>query len=113
MTVNKRITDAITPFCPCSYGAYLGTATTYCYFIFPQDEVAIVGDDDSVMDLIPAQIHLFTPSNYLTLRKKIRRALKNAGFTYPNVTCLYETDTKLNHIIFDCEILDASEKEEV
>ena len=113
MTINQRIINAISPFCPCVYGAYFGTATTYSYFTFPPDEVAIAGDDNSVLDLTSIQVHLFTPNNYITLKKQIRVALKNAGFTYPNVTCLYENDTKLNHIIFECEILTASEKEEV
>lgn len=113
MTVNQIIIDAIKPYCPCSYGAYIGTATTYCNFIFPKDEILVNGNDEAIIDLVNAQIHLFTPNNFITLKRQIRTALKNAGFTYPNVTCLFESDTKLNHIIFECEIRNASEKAEV
>lgn len=112
--VNKTIITAITPYVPaCVYGAYTGANTTYCYFIFPQDSVEIQGNNEAILDNVPVQVHLFTPNNYLTLKKQIRTALKKAGFTYPQVTCLFESDTKLNHIIFECEIIVASEKEEV
>lgn len=114
MTVNAKIISAVTPYVSaCVFGGYAGANTTYCYFIFPQDNVEVAGDDDAVLDLVPVQLHLFTPNNYTTLKRQIRTALKNAGFTYPNVTCLYESDTKLNHIIFECEIVVASEKAEV
>lgn len=112
--VNKIVIDAIKPYVPaCVYGAYTGTNTTYCYFLLPRTETVQNGDNDAILDSVPLQLHLFTPSNFITLRKQIKLALKKVGFTKPNVVCLYETDTKLNHIIFECEIIVASEKEEV
>lgn len=112
MTVNQKIISAITPYVTnCVYGAYTGTSTTYCVFYFPKTSVESMGDDTAVIDIIPVEVHLFTPDNYLTLKKQIRASLKNAGFTYPNVTCLFETDTKLNHILFECEIKGHSETE--
>lgn len=114
--VNKIVIDAVTPYVPaCVYGSYTGTNTTYCYFLLPKTETLLNGDDDAVIDSVPLQLHLFCPSttNFITLRKQIKLALKKAGFTKPNVTCLFETDTKLNHIIFECDILVASEKAEV
>ena len=114
MTVNQMIINAVSPYVPaCVYGAYLGTSTTYCYFLLPKTETVMNGDDDAILDNTPIQLHLFTPNNFTTLKRQIRTVLKKAGFTYPDVTCLYETDTKLNHIIFECDILVASEKEEV
>ena len=113
MTVNSKIRQAVTPYVDaCVFGAYTGTDETYCYFIFPQDSVALSGDNEAVIDNTSVQLHLFTPNNYLTLKKQIRASLLKNGFSYPNVTCLYETETKLNHIIFECDILSASETEE-
>jgi len=110
--VNKIVINAVKPYVPaCAFGAYAETDETYCYFILPPTETVQNGDDDAVLDMIPIQLHLFTKSNYSTLRKQIKLSLKKAGFTKPNVTCLYENDTQLNHIIFECEIIVASEKE--
>lgn len=114
MTVNQMIINAVTPHVPaCMYGAYTGSAETYCYFLLPKTETVMNGDNDAVLDNVPIQLHLFTPNNFTTLKRQIRVSLKKAGFTYPDVTCLFESDTKLNHIIFECEIIIASEKEEV
>lgn len=113
MSVNSKIIQAVNPYVSaCVFGAYTGEDETYCYFIFPQDDVALSGDNEAKIDRVAVQLHLFTPLNYLTLKKQIRASLLKAGFTYPNVTCLYETETKLNHIIFECDILYASETEE-
>lgn len=114
--VNKIVINAVTPYVPaCVYGAYTGTNPIYCYFLLPKTETIVNGDNDAVVDSVPLQLHLFCSHevNFSTLRKQIKLALKKAGFTKPNVTCLFETDTKLNHIIFECDILVASEKEEV
>jgi len=112
--VNKIVINAVSPYVPaCVYGAYTGANPIYCYFLLPKTETVQNGDNDAVLDSVPLQLHLFTPNSFITLRKQIKLALKKAGFTKPDVTCLYETDTKLNHIIFECEIIVASEKEEV
>lgn len=115
MSVNSKIREAVTPYVSaCVFGAYEGTDETYCYFIFPQDDVALSGDNEAVIDRVAVQLHLFTPNttDYTTIKKQIRSSLLKSGFSYPAVTCLYETTTKLNHIIFECDILYASETEE-
>jgi hypothetical protein len=110
--LNKKIIDAIKPYVPaCVYEAYTGANTTYCTFNFAQDSVEVEADDEALIDNVPVYVHLYTPNDFRTLKKQIRSALKKAGFTYPIVTCLYESDTKLNHIVFGCNILVASEKE--
>ena len=112
MTVNAKIIQAVNPYVSaCYFGAYTGEDETYCYFIIASDGIALSGDDTSAVDNVTVQLHLFTPDDYTTLKRQIRSSLKNAGFTYPSVTCLYEGDTKLNHIIFECDILIASETE--
>lgn len=114
MTINEKIRSAVTPYVPaCVYGGYVGEDKTYCYFLLPKTEVLINGSDEPIIDLVPVQIHLYTASDFQTLKKQIRASLFKNGFTYPDVTCLFESDTKLNHIIFECEIRIASEKEEV
>jgi len=113
MTVNQKIIAAVSPIVDIEPVVYTGTKTTYAIFEFLPDEVIVSGDDDASLDLLSPRIHLFCPvsSDPEALRKSIRIALKKAGFTYPTITQTYESDTKLHHIIFDCEMLRASERE--
>jgi len=115
MTINTKVINAVIPYVPIEFGAYTGKATTYCTFLLPKTETEINGSDEPILDRVPVQIHLFIPhtTSFSTLKKQIRSSLFKNGFTYPQVTCLFESDTKLNHIIFECETIIASEKEEV
>ena len=71
MTVNQMVIDAVKTYVPaCVYGAYLGTDKTYCYFLLPKTDTVINGDDDAILDNTPIQLHLFTPSNFTTLKDK-------------------------------------------
>lgn len=44
------------------------------------------------------------PVNYIGIRKKIRKALKNAGFSVTNIIPFYEKDTGYTHLTFLCNI---------
>ena len=113
MSVESKIVTALSALSiPVVANVYTGTATTYITFNFPKDSVAQSGDNTPIIDEVAVQVHLFTPNKPTTLKKQIRAKLFKAGFTYADVTRLYESDTKLNHIIFECEILEHSETEE-
>lgn len=115
MNVNKLIIDTLTPLVtdvvPTKYN---GTATTYITFNYEDDRAVEFADDTPITDVAYLQIHLWCPRTYNFYSKKaqIRKALFKAGFSYPQITTLYEDDTEINHIIFQCEIEGQSETEE-
>ena len=86
----------------------------YITFNYEDDRGEVFADNKPKVDIAYIQIHLFAPEsfNYMLLKKQIRSKLFKAGFTYAKVTQRHETDTKINHIIFQCEISGKSETEE-
>ena len=115
MNVNGLIVSTLKPLVPDVFpGHYTGTLPTYIVFNYADDRGEVFADDEPQNDIAYLQIHLFCPGkfNYMTLKKQIRSALFEAGFSYPSVTTLYETDTDKNHIVFQCEIDGLSEREE-
>lgn len=107
MNVNKLIIDTLKPLVPDVVPTkYTGTNTTYITFNYEDDRAVEFADDAPIIDVAYTQIHLFCPRtfNFNNLKKQIRSALFKAGFSYPSVTILYEDETEINHIIFQCEI---------
>jgi len=76
------------------------TYITYNYFTTPDD----FGDDEPGHEVYSVQVHLFCPPgvNSLATRRKIKKALKAADFTYPRYTDA--TDLDGQHHIFECMI---------
>ena len=63
-------------------------------------------DDEPTRDICSVQIHWFVNTNTQIdgTIKQIKQNALEQEFTYPQVTILYESDTKLRHIIFETEI---------
>ncbi|RDU22760.1 hypothetical protein [Anaerosacchariphilus polymeriproducens] len=113
MNVNSLIINTLKPIVSAVYpNKYSGTEQTYITFNYADDRAVEFADDTPQIDKSNIQIHLFTPNDYMELKKQIRLKLFQGGFSYPSITDLYEDDTKLNHIIFECEITGNSETEE-
>lgn len=115
MNVNNLIISTLSPIVADVVPTkYTGTATTYITFNYEDDRGVAFADDTPIADVAYLQIHLFCPrtSNYHSKKTQIRKALFNAGFSYPQITSLYEDETETNHIIFQCEIEGNSETEE-
>ena len=64
------------------------------------------GDDVANTESQQLYLHWFMPegTNYLSIRKQICGLLQLAGFTYPHTRVLYESDTHITHIVFECYI---------
>lgn len=75
-----------------------------CYIVYnPELEEPGYHADDLDWEWVQyMQIHLFTTGNYMDLRRKIRRALRIAGFTLTGIETLYEKDTGYHHLCFEC-----------
>lgn len=75
-----------------------------CYIVYnPElEEPGLYADDEDCDWVHYMQVHLYTKGNYINLRKTIRSALRNAGFSVTGIETLYEKDTKYYHLCFEC-----------
>lgn len=115
MTVNEKIIQAMTGFEIPVVADFFGDGNEeYITFNYADDRAALYGDDAPIAVKAAMQIHYFLPANkdYLEIKKKMRKALFEEGFTYPEVTVLVEPGNKVRHIIFECEIENEDEMEE-
>lgn len=109
MTINQTIKKALEPFgYPVKPDLYTGPEKKWITFNEADNRAVMHGNNRPLGDLVSMQIHFFLPltENYLKERREIRKALLNAGFTYPVITMLTEDDTGYRHIIFECEIIE-------
>lgn len=113
MTVNKIIKTALMPFgIPITTDFYGGGKDEYFTFNYADDRAVDFGDNAPTHVVAYMQIHYFLPmdKDYLSMKKKIRRALFEAGFTYPDVTEI--TESNIRHLIFSCNIENEDELNE-
>ena len=93
---------------------YRGEEEKYITYNYANDAGADFGDDAPGCDLTSVQVHYFMPiinskgkhENFLAIKKEIRNALHEAGFTYPQVTVMEEQETNTWHLIFECEFVE-------
>ena len=48
------------------------------------------------------QVHIFTKTNYIELRRRIRKSLRENDFTLTGIQTFYEKDTGYYHLCFEC-----------
>ena len=107
MTVQKLIMDTLSPFgYPVVPDLYEGDEKKYFTFNIADDRGYLFADDVPSTNRITMQIHFFLPmsENYIAKKAEIRKALLDAGFTYPVIEMLTEDDTQVRHIVYECEI---------
>lgn len=107
--IAARIIDALKQFgYPVAQGNSPMDDDTYFAFTTrasPDD----FGDDKPHADVVSVMLHFYAPytRNTQALRRKIRRAIFDAGFTYPNMTDASEperaSDGTEQHIVFEFE----------
>ena len=109
MTTNQKIIGALKPFnrpvMPHLYDEEEEKREKeYFTFNYADDRAVEFADDAPTHTVHYMQIHLFLPLdvNNLKLKKEVRNALFQAGFTYPAITMQPENNKM--HIIFECEI---------
>jgi len=112
MSVNSTIKTILDVYgYPVEFMGYEGLLKTYFVFNYSDDRGDAYSDDSPEFNMVSVQIHFFSPLtfNHLILKKQIRNALFENGFTYPTVQTFYESDTKLNHLIFECDYTEPKE----
>ena len=109
MSVNKKIIDALAFLkVPIEADLYEGAGESYVVFNYADDRGFGHADGEPSDNKVAMQVHFFMSlkGNPLPFKKNIREALFKAGFTYPAVTIIPETETSKRHLIFECEILE-------
>lgn len=101
--VEKRLIEALAF---TGYKVYNGVFTSDddVYFVFVNDVTPVYfGDDTALYAVNLLQLHLYCPltQNTTVLRKSVKRALEDAGFTYPSE--VNATDEHMQHIVFEFE----------
>lgn len=113
MTTPQKIIQALSfSGLPVSQTRHDGTEDAYFVFrldTYPDD----FGNDTPSHDVVAVQLHLFAPfaMNTTKLRKQVKRALVDAGFTAPEALdvsgAARKSDGTEQHIVFECEIEEA------
>ena len=107
MTTFEKIIETIKPFgIPCVPDVYKGEERKWITYNYAGDYGAEFADDAPETIINSVQIHLFLPQgeSFTQLKKQIRSALSEAGFTFPEITVLTEDEERIRHIIFECDI---------
>ena len=81
---------------------------TWITYNLAEEHGDLFADDAPGSVIQSVQVHLFvrTGRNYTTLKNTLRDALFAAGFTWPEVTTIFEAEQKLRHIVFECQFDD-------
>lgn len=109
--IDELIVAAITPIVSICAADYYDSSqdesiTEWVTFNFPDDRGIIYGDDKPQENITEVNVHYYVSlsSDSSDTVKNIRKALFNAGFTYPKIRRLFEKETNYIHYIFECEI---------
>lgn len=111
MSIASTIVSALSSICSSiSQDVYDGDAP-FIIYSFGNDKCLISADDKAQIDQTDITISYVVDknTNYLTKKKNIRKALVNAGFSYPSVRVEYDEDTDLRYIIFNTSTEEESE----
>lgn len=109
MSVNSEIIEAVRSIAPCyPWEAYEGSQDNKLsrYFVFNYTAAPhTFGDDDAPFERYLIQLHYFCPGgdNTVALRRKVKRAIFDVGFTIPSETNASDKDGQ--HYVFEFEAL--------
>ena len=107
MTIRKLLFDTLSSFgYPAVPDIYEGSEKKYFTFNISDDRGFLFADDVPSTNRVTVQVHFFLPmeENYIAERAAVRKALLDAGFTYPVIEMFTENDTQVRHIVYECEI---------
>lgn len=105
MSIGERIKSAVAPIVPeVSADTYSGNAQTYCTWNATEIPTAHADNEPHAIQYL-AQLHLFMPfrANPTQIKRQLRRALLDAGFTAPTVETVEASEAEGRHIVFEFE----------
>ncbi len=100
--LNSRLMAALNTIAPTSPDEHTGDDDTYITFNY-NSSPADFGDDAPGHEIFSVQVHFFCPGgvNSLSMRRKIKKTLDAAGFSWPS--CVNASDKDGQHYVFECE----------
>lgn len=106
MSINETIKDALDGLAPVKADTYTGKEEVYLTFGYTSVPAAHA-DDEPTHERFLISIHLFAPTGHNTveLRRKVKKALANAGTTWPSMENASDKDGQ--HLVFECEMAQA------
>lgn len=105
MSVFERLTSVLEELgIKCYARSYSGTEVRYAVYDAPTVPICF-GNQAPHLERYLVSVHYFCPTgeNTLTLQRKLKRALFDAGFTWPGVTS-GGSEADYQHLVFECEI---------
>lgn len=109
MNMNATIVAAIEPIVPeCVPDLYGGDAKEYVVFSYFENPDNFADDAPQIIRYF-IQVHWFLPNkvNPLEKKKRIKKALFSAGFTYPSIT--NASDELGQHYVFEFEGMEGAD----
>ena len=106
--LNKKIVSALSSFkLPIAETIYEGSASSYFVYSITYDVAGDTGDDEPQAYVATVQVHYVCGlhDSYASMKKQIRKALVDAGFTAPEVTDMSDAKDKFRRLVFECEII--------
>ena len=86
---------------PVRKNSYAGDAKSYLTWVYADERPAVYGDDADLYDLTEIALHWFSPvgSDTADQKKKMRRYLRDNGFTIQSTVDMVESDAGISHVI--------------
>lgn len=111
-SIEKRLTDALTPIGWKIYNAVATGKEDRYLIIRHSDHPALPGDDrpGALRVLVYVDVYCPLAFNPVATVNAVRRALYNAGMTYPTTEDASDDDSR--HIVIECEAIGSPELEE-
>ncbi len=104
MTSFEKIVNAIKRFgYPYEPDVYTGKNRKYFTYNYADERGELFADNVPESVIASVQVHFFLPysENFISEKNRIRKALFEGDFTFPEVTVLKDGDKR--HIIFECD----------
>lgn len=115
MTIYQKIEAALSELdIPIEEDFFGDGNSEYITYTVVRDYAAVSADNQPVNEVTSLYIHYFLPRSkeYDETRKRIRKLLLDADFSWPVVTVIVEPDNKTRHIIFETEVENDEEMED-
>ncbi len=114
MNINQLLIDTLSGHGPVYPDVYEGDESKYLTFNYPDEVGALYGDNRPRRTIVYVQVHLYLDDTepYQTEKLQICVQLREAGFSWPEVTIEHEEETQKRHIIFETKIKTFLEWEE-
>lgn len=113
MTAFQVVREALLPFgLPVVPYLYEGTKKEYLVYNYANATGADFGDDRPLRTVAAVQVHYYVPitkasggkNDFIEMRDRIRKALFDAGMTWPEVEVIREDEVNSWHLVFEGEL---------